>query len=613
MDYKYQLWIKRILLVLVNIASFPSVYFSQLSNGLDASWVFALNYINTSDAKFGEDYFFTYGPLGFLGHCQPLGKNLLLGILFWLLITFIQIYLYKRVIDTTEHIVSVVIAFGLMILALPVSEADIYLCFLALMALFFVYKQDDFYSKWIAVFLSGVIFLFKFSGTILLIASLILFFLCALAEKKPLKTTGIFLCCIGIGPVFYLFYHPSIRALIRYGKAAAEISMGYNQSMSIDIYEAYYIWVIFVVACYVFLLVYGILTHKKQWNCFLILSPACFFWYKEGFVRNDGHHILAITGILLVCSLLILHMDLIGWQKYAGGGILEKASLCCMCVLVAVPVMGNGKTLSGSLQSQASSIFQLPKLISDYRKQDRSLLQEHNREFMDIIGEHTYTTFPWEITENISYANPNFKIAPLLQNYTVYTPYLDKLNARFYAGEDAPEYVILYLHTIDGRLPLLEAPVTWENIYKHYEVAAADEEKYLLKKRTQALEKESSAFPSKEYGIREFVEIPENCTFLKVDTELSIQGQLENLFYKVLPVQMEVTYTDGSVRAGRVILEQLREGIDLGSLIWDASDFQSYMNLRSRVKTVAGISLTGPGVRQYNGRMEVTFFNGGWK
>ena len=275
--------------------------------------------------------------------------------------------------------------------------------------------------------------------------------------------------------------------------------------------------------------------------------------------------------------------------------------------------MGNGKTLSGSLQSQASSIFQLPKLISDCRKQDRSLLKDHNREFMDIIGEHTYTTFPWEITENISYANPNFKMAPLLQNYTVYTPYLDKLNARFYAGEDAPEYVIFYLHTIDGRLPLLEAPVTWENIYKHYEVAAADEEKFLLKKRTQAFEKELSVLLSKKYGICEFVEIPENCTFLKVDTGLSLQGQLENLFYKVLPVQMEVTYTDGSVRMGRVILEQLREGIDLGSLIWDAADFHSYMNLGSRVKTVAGISLTGPGVRQYNGRMEVTFFNGGWK
>lgn len=78
-------------------------------------------------------------------------------------------------------------------------------------------------------------------------------------------------------------------------------------------------------------------------------------------------------------------------------------------------------------------------------------------------------------------------------------------------------------------------------------------------------------------------------------------------------VNMEITYTDGTVKAGRVVIDNLSEGIDLGSLIWDHTDFKNYMNVDKRDKTVAGISLMGPGIRQYDDRMEVTFYSGGWK
>ena len=325
MDKKHEALIKRILFVVVNLASFPCVYFMQLSKGLDPSWVFALNYIQTGDARFGKDHFFTYGPLGFLGRCQPLGNNLLFGVLFWLLVAAVQVYLYKRTFDQAEQLTQVVISSGLMVLAFPIGEADLYLCFLALLSLFLVYRQEDFYSKWIAVFLSGIIFLFKFSGTVLLIATLMLFLLRALAEKKPFQTTWIFLCCMAGGSIFYLCYHPSVRSLLRYVKAALEISLGYNQSMSVDVYEAYYVWVILIAACYVCLLLYGVFMRKKHWDTFLLLSAACFFWYKEGFVRNDGHHMTAVCGLLLVCSVLFFYVDFQEWQKGTGGGYFEKS------------------------------------------------------------------------------------------------------------------------------------------------------------------------------------------------------------------------------------------------------------------------------------------------
>ncbi|MDE7311516.1 MAG: hypothetical protein K2N87_07885 [Eubacterium sp.] len=613
MNNKYYSITTKILFIVVNFASFPLVYVLPLSNGLDQSWIFALNYINNNNAKFGEEHFFTYGPLGFLGRCQFVGNNLYIGILFWILVGMIQIYLYKQLFSYARYLSVTVIASVLIFFALPVSEADIYLCFLVLIALLLVYRYGEYISKWIAVFLSAVIFLFKFSGTLLLIATLILLIFCAVAEKKSWKIIGIFIACMIIGPISYLVYHPSIRSLFRYARAAAEISLGYNKSMSLDVYEAYYVWVILIVACYVFMLLYGILKHKNDWKYLLILAPACFFWYKEGFVRNDGHYLLALSGLLLICTLLVFFVDIKEWLYGAVPNVWSKTMVCSFCMMAIIPIMGNGKTLSGSLQTAAKNIFNFPKLLQDCGTQDLSLLQQNNKEFMGMIGNESYTTFPWEITENISYGNSNFVIAPLLQNYTIYTPFLDRLNARFYTGSDAPEYIILDLATIDGRLPLIETPATWEQIYKNYCVVASNEEKFLLKKRERSLEKDQFELNRIECRIDKGIQIPEGCSFVKIETRLGMKGSLENLFYKILPVNMEVAYLDGTVKTGRVILENLAEGIGVASLVWDNSDFQKYMNMEIRDKTVTGITLTGPGIRQYADTMEVTFYGGNWK
>lgn len=578
MEQKQYAIIKQAIFIVVNFVSFPCVYFVQLSHGLDPSWIFALNYINNSNEKFGESYFFTYGPLGFLGHCQSVGNNLYFGAAFWIVVTVVQIYLYKRLFDYSRNIGSVLLASVLVLLAFPVSEADIYLCFLALAALLLVYKYEDAYSKWIAFFLSGVVFLFKFSGTVLLVATLLLLLICATAEKKPGKMIGFFVGCMAAGPACYLFYHPSVRSLLRYIRAAAEISFGYNKSMSVDVYEAYYVWVILIVVCYVFLLLYGIFKHKKDWNCLFILSPACFFWYKEGFVRNDGHHLLAVSGMLLVCVLLLFFVDMKEWIRSPVQNAWPKIMACCFCMMVVIPAMGSGKTVAGSIQVAEENMFRLPKVLYDCQTQDLSLLQEHNKEFMEIIGKESYTTFPWEITENISYKNHNFMIPPLLQNYTVYTPYLDKVNAGFYSSSDAPEYMILYLSTIDGRLPFIEAPATWEKIYQNYCIVASDEEKFLLKKREQPLEKEIFEVSRSACGTKEYIQIPEHCTFVKLNTSLGLRGHLENLFYKILPVDLKVTYMDGTVKSGRVLLDHLREGTSIRSLVRDSSDFQKYMD-----------------------------------
>ena len=51
------------------------IYFAKISSGLDPSWIYAINVAGPMGLKFGEDVFFTYGPLGFLCSCAAVGGN----------------------------------------------------------------------------------------------------------------------------------------------------------------------------------------------------------------------------------------------------------------------------------------------------------------------------------------------------------------------------------------------------------------------------------------------------------------------------------------------------------------------------------------------------------
>ena len=65
----------RISIVLLILWATLPIYFAKISSGLDPSWIYAINVAGPMGLKFGEDVFFTYGPLGFLCSCAAVGGN----------------------------------------------------------------------------------------------------------------------------------------------------------------------------------------------------------------------------------------------------------------------------------------------------------------------------------------------------------------------------------------------------------------------------------------------------------------------------------------------------------------------------------------------------------
>ena len=74
------------------------------------------------------------------------------------------------------------------------------------------------------------------------------------------------------------------------------------------------------------------------------------------------------------------------------------------------------------------------------------------------------------LEDGITFAYPGLRWdpEPVLQSYSAYTSYLDKLDARFLSSPRAPERILYQPVTINDRDPWWEPPATLEAMYCHY-------------------------------------------------------------------------------------------------------------------------------------------------
>ena len=81
------------------------------------------------------------------------------------------------------------------------------------------------------------------------------------------------------------------------------------------------------------------------------------------------------------------------------------------------------------------------------------------------------------------YPGLDWRPEPVLQGYSAYTSYLDRLNATFLASSRAPERILYQRQdTIDGRDPWNDPPATLESMYCHYvELAAYGDDQVLAR------------------------------------------------------------------------------------------------------------------------------------
>ncbi|MFN7943251.1 MAG: hypothetical protein U0X73_16795 [Thermoanaerobaculia bacterium] len=345
--------------------------------------------------------------------------------------------------------------------------------------------------------------------------------------------------------------------------------------------------------------------------------PAVAIVWKHGFVRQDVHvdlFLFFLAGLVGVAALLVR----------------RPGDLVPLVAIVAALVGANAVTtrdLGTPHPPSGASIFLgrtgRANLLGafDLGGRQRILYAESGDALAPLAwGEGarrlaaaggTFDVVPWDLVRlpiNDLAWRPN----PLLQLYTAYTPRLDAEIARHFAGERAPDHLLVHFAPIDDRQTLWEAPATWEAIAERYAPAAEQPlAKFLVLDRRAT----PRAVERRELGRAALVpwvrsDLPAIAPGEELTVALALRptpfGRLRGALYRTEPVLVEVGFLPGRRQTFRLLPAQAGGDLLLDPPCRSLSELAAWLAGNAGSHPTS-LRLVGAGIESFASPVEAVF------
>jgi hypothetical protein len=186
---------------------------------------------------------------------------------------------------------------------------------------------------------------------------------------------------------------------------------------------------------------------------------------------------------------------------------------------------------------------------------------------------------------------------PVFQSYSAYTPELAMVNEQHLRGLGAPDWALIDLESIEGRLPSLDDGASWPALFDNYAFISYDRH-YVLMQRRQAVQQESRF----EEIVRETCEtgktvaIPETngLLFAAIDLKPTLLGRLLTVAFNPPQLHIVLHLSNGQTKRYRVVAGMMSTGFLLSPFVSDTKAFASLadgMNSPESGESVDSISI----------------------
>ncbi len=458
---------------------------------------------------FGQDIVFTFGPLGALDSWMYWPSIYLPSLMFWAALSGLSGWLLIRTDDDRPHGLWQAAA-ALLFMSLTPDTA-LMLLPLAYCADALRNRRRDHMSVAALVGMSALV-LIKVTLIPLCLAALV----CAavLRDERPHWRFTLDLALIVLPALLWwrLLDQP-FAALAPYLALSFDVTRGYAEAMSLPTREGVAIglglcglglaWLLWQQAR----AMPANLWQRLAWPGFVLFSML--IAWRHSITRGDGEHL--VIGFSYFGGIASYSSVLVPARRKLAIGI---AVVCFIGIAVNVrrvdsnfmngspagrlPAMarGLGALLQGhSLQSQLDAA--LLNKIAEARTAHPALIELEGG--FDILGYEHDLLLATDVRE--------WKPRPIFQSYSVYTPVLAALNARFLESDNAPHWLIAPVQTIDGRLPTMDDPALWPLLRSHYRVNLRGTNALLLERR-QAPADSGAHFAAIELALSDWTHLP---------------------------------------------------------------------------------------------------------
>jgi hypothetical protein len=569
--------------------------------GLDSSWSIAIHLAYKYNLVFGEDFVFTYGPLGILHTRLPISINFFVYLLFDLYFLITAFFALKTIIK--EHFSYGLIIFIFLSITTGMYESldQWYFVFFLFNVFSFIKNPKKIFYAVQAVLLSTISFYFKES---LGIISIFIFLICIgyVVVQKKIRVRiflfillSYFLLIAGLA----LLLHVNLKGYIL---KSFHIIDAYNDAMSRPLGDQYEIFlyialfIILIISFWIFYRALSVLRKKEtiknldELFIYSIVSLSAFVIFKAGFVRSNTHIYIFFKSISLIASFLYLYSPPNSERKIA--------SVCCLLILALSSwsvnsIPGSYRPLERitSLSLFSIKLGEIKNYFNGLKNYNKEVaffdtLTNAKNELKEIIGNHSVDIIPGEISK-IYFNGLRYNPRPVIQSYSAYDGYLDSLNYRKYISANAPDFILFSLSSIDERFPFFDESKTKLAILNKYTVFDDIKGDLLLRKKTNSenLIRLKEQVTTVKLGEDIPVEKTNGIQFSKILIRYSFLGKLKRFFYHPPNLKITLILENGETESFRAITPILAGGVILNKFIDSEKEFQLLMLAGGRFNT----------------------------
>lgn len=582
--------------------AYPEVYADGPSwLGLDVSWQMTLNYANMKDWIWGKDIVFTYGPLGFLATRIGWGVSRWVFLLFDFFIVLNFFYIFKDFLkNCTNKFIGVFILVGVTLTVNMLHGTDLSMVLLVL-SFYWVhktYQEPDTFSLVMLGLIVLITFYVKMNtgllGIILFIAHIVLLYI---LNKISIKYGLIVLGSLILG-LFASAWMLNV-SVPGYIVGSFELIKGYNSVMYLN-QEHYEIQsnmvLIYRMIKYLIIAYAGYLFLKGKLVQFFFLAITLGYVLllkKQSYVRGDHQHLLEFfcyVPLVFIYGNFVHHRDTI--QKYFTAFILAivllslyfKSALNRPVDDLFATRYTTKKEYVRQFLNAGSSEY-IPQ--SDKRYIPPRILSE--------VGDATIDIFPWDI-EYLLENGLNYKPRPVIQSYSAYTEYLQRLNYNAYL-ENAPEYIIYDYESVDNRYPLGDEAQLHMLIAQNYQpvdtFVSNGRWRPLIKKKTDNIKPLNlSLAETRKFDVQDRFPIVSGANMIKVYVKYHAAGRKAAMFERPPAIDLCIYTTDGREYVYKTSVDLLEAGQMCDKVVVSTEDLVTLLVSKEDLPDIASMSLS---------------------
>jgi hypothetical protein len=417
------------------------------SVGLDASWIAGISMATHGGLHYGTEMVFSYGPLGFMA--LPLVYYPTFGLLsllylsaLWIGLCVILIWALRRHLPWW---LCLILGFALLGL-LPLIEQALIVATVVALALLEKERPPWVLNLYVllAPSYAAIEALMKLSTGPVIAVVLILGLIGAHPSRRQIA--AFFALFLGQLALLWFATGQAISNIGPFIHGTIEVAGGYSTAMMrlVDV-PAWKVTLATIAAIGLSLAIVVVIARlpfrdrRTRWCAVALVALSVFALYKEGVVRTDAGHLS-----LYFSSACILWIGL-PWRR-TRWLILGAAAI----VVIGFPMRPTGTTTNyGVIGNVKMAAEQVENVFDPGRRDGLAKFGREGEQYtyalepnmLTALQGHTASVEPWETAAAWAY-ELDWRPLPVFQNYSAYTPRLDRLNTEAIESPDGPERIL---------------------------------------------------------------------------------------------------------------------------------------------------------------------------